>query len=171
MNMKQDDKNRKIRTIIKFFLIFFGVIGLYYAIVLFMNESLFEPYINLNAYLSGNLIKLFADNVSVSGNKIISDGLVIILSFGCEGSESLVIFIAGLLAFPSKLNYKLKGLFLGGAVLYALNIIRIIILFFIGKMDFEIFHLFHDEILPIVFIIISVIAWVIWLKGVEKKNA
>ena len=162
---------QKIKKLASFFGIFLGIIGLYYATVLYMNEELFEPYINFNAFLSGKLISLFAGNVNITGNIISTKDITIILSFGCEGSEALVIFLAGVLGFPSPWKYKLKGVLIGGSILYFLNLIRILILYLIGKMDFSVFDLFHNEILPVVFIILSIITWAIWLRRLPQQNA
>lgn len=162
--------NKKTIKIIKFFAILLIVIGAYYSVVLFLNEEIFTPYVNFTAFLSGNLIRLFADNILISGNIISSEDISIILSFGCEGSEAIIIFIAGVLAFPTNRNYKIKGLLLGTSVLYFLNIIRIVILYFIGKFDFSVFDLFHNEILPVLFIIISIIAWSLWLKRIPVQK-
>jgi exosortase/archaeosortase family protein len=168
MNKKID--NRKIAKVVKFFAILFGIIGSYYAIVLFLNEELFEPYINFSAYLSGLLISIFDKSTITTGNVIATDKLNIVLSFGCEGSEALVIYLAGVIAFPADLKYKAKGFIIGGLLLYSLNIIRILILYFIGTWDFEMFDLFHNEILPVLFIIISLISWYIWLKFIPETK-
>lgn len=167
---KEIEKKNKIAKIIKFFAILFGIIGAYYAIVLFLNEELFKPYINLTTYLSGFLISIFDQSTNTIGNVIATDDLNIVLSFGCEGSEALVIYLAGVIAFPANLKYKIKGFIIGGLLLYSLNILRILVLYFIGTWDFELFDLFHNEILPVLFIIISLISWYIWLKFMPETK-
>ncbi len=168
-NAAKPDKQKVIK-IIKFFAVLLGIIGAYYAVILFLNEELFKPYINFSAYLSGLLISIFNSSTQITGNVIATDKLNIVLSFGCEGSEALVIYLAGVIAFPSNFKYKAKGFIIGGLILYSLNIIRILILYFIGTWNFEMFDLFHNEILPVLFIILSLISWYIWLKYIPEAK-
>ncbi len=170
IDKKNIDKD-KIKKIIRFFLILFSVIGTYYAVVLFLSEELFDPYINLNAYLSGLLIKIFDSSVYVENNMIITKKINMVLSFGCEGSEALVIFLAGVLAFPAHFKYKIKGILIGGSILYTLNLLRVMMLYLVVMVDVSMFDAFHNEILPIFFIMISLVFWYYWLKNIpEAKN-
>lgn len=165
---KTKEDKQKILKVIKFFSILIGIIGAYYFIVLFFNEELFKPYIDFSTFLAGNLIGIFDSSTNTAGNVIATDNLNIILSFGCEGSEALVIYLAGIIAYPANLKYKTKGFIIGGIILYSLNIIRILILYFIGSWNFDLFDLFHNEILPVIFIIISLVSWYIWLKYIPE---
>ena len=161
---------KKFIPLYKFFGIFIGVIALYYVGLAVLNESIFEQYIKLTATLSGGLIKLFGEDVVINGVQIISDGFVIFLSFGCEGSEALMIFIAGVLAFPAKLKDKVYGLLFGGIFLYLMNLFRIVILYYIGKFNVGSFNAFHNEILPIFFIIFSLVVWGFWIKWTSRHS-
>jgi exosortase/archaeosortase family protein len=163
-------KIKKFMPLIKFFGIFIGVIALYYIVLITFNESIFNWYIQLTANLSGALINLLGGEVVVEGIRIISDTFVIFLSFGCEGSEAIMIFLAGVLAFPAALKKKLIGLVAGGLFLYFMNLFRIVILFYIGRFKIGSFDAFHNEILPIFFIIFSLLIWGIWIKWATKEK-
>ncbi len=167
--MKNNIDSNKTKKLINFFVILICIIGTYYAIILFFNKEIFEPYLRFNAYLSGLLIKLFDNNVVVENTTIITQKISMILSFGCEGSEALVIFLAGVIAFPADLKYKLKGVLIGGSLLYFLNLLRVLILYLVASIDVSLFDIFHNEILPILYIVISVIAWYFWLKYIPVK--
>lgn len=159
---------KKYMPLIKFFGIFIGVIVFYYVALIGFGESIFTSYINLTAKLSGILINVFGGNVTVDGIRIISDNFVIFLSFGCEGSEAIMIFIAGVAAFPATIKQKLIGFFGGGLFLYFMNLFRIVLLYFIGKTNVGVFDSFHNEILPVLFIIFSLVVWAIWIKWTSK---
>ena len=162
-------KFKKYIALFKFFGIFIVVIAAYYSIVLIFSESVLEPYINFNAKLAGGLLSLLGNNIVVKAADIISPTFVISLSFGCEGSETIIIFFAGVLAFPILMKYKFYGLLAGGVILYLLNLIRIILLFYIGIYFTKSFDTFHAEIFPVLFIVISIITWALWLKWSTKK--
>ena len=167
-NEKLDKK--KLLQLIQFFAILISIIGLYYAIVMFLSEEIFEPYLKLNALLSGALIKIFDSTVIIDKNMIITNKINMILSFGCEGSEALVIFLAGVLAFPANWKYKMKGILIGFPLLYVLNLFRVLILYLVVLIDASVFDLFHSEILPVVFIVVSLLFWYYWLKNIQVKS-
>lgn len=166
---------KRYLPLIKFFGIFIGVIVFYYVVLIGFGESIFTNYITATTQLAGMIINLFGGNVTVEGIRIISESFVIFLSFGCEGSEAIMIFIAGVAAFPASVKQKLIGFFAGGLFLYFMNLFRIVLLYFIGKTNVGAFDSFHNEILPVLFIIFSLIVWAIWIKwtskGMKKNEA
>lgn len=156
--------------VLKFFGIFAGVIALYYLFVAFADFGFMDFYVNASANLSGAVLGLFGEEITVAGGIIMSPKVAVALSFGCEGSEPIVIFIAGVLAFPSVLRKKLYGLAMGVAGLYLLNLIRIIGLYYILESSGDMFELFHAVVFPILFIIIAVVAWGLWIKWTLPKK-
>lgn len=172
---KPKSKFKKYLPLIKFFGIYLGVIIFYYIVLLGFGESIFGWYINATASLSGGLINIFGGEVTVDGIRIISESFVIFLSFGCEGSEAIMIFIAGVAAFPATLKQKILGFSVGGLFLYFMNLFRIVFLYFIGQNSIGSFDAFHNEILPIAFIVFSLIIWALWImwtsKGIKKNDS
>jgi len=158
---------KKYFPLIKFFGIFIGVIAAYYLLIsLYPNAISF--YIDATAKLSASILSLMGIESYAQGNNIISDAMIISLAFGCEGSEPIVLFIAAVSAFPSTLKNKIIGGAIGVLSLYILNIIRIILLYFIGLSEVVDFDLFHVIIFPVIFIVIAIIFFVGWLKWQSK---
>jgi exosortase/archaeosortase family protein len=161
---------KKNRTYLKFAGIFLAVLSVYYLAVLFLNDSFFAWYINITAHLSTIFLNLFGYNTSVIGATIVSPEYAIELSFGCEGTEPVILFIAAVAAFPLSFKIKLPGLLIGSAVLYILNLIRIAALFMIGMFFPESVDSFHTEIFPIFFIFLAIIVWGIWITWGLRKS-
>lgn len=160
-------KNKaKIIKLIKFLSIYFGVIALYYVFISLESNSIFEYYIQMTSIISGAFIRLFDSSVVVNGDLISGKTFTIILSFGCEGSEPLAVFIAGILAYPSLLKAKLKGLMIGVPSLYILNILRIAALYAIGNVYPQAFDFFHITVFPVIFILVALLFWVLWIKRI-----
>ena len=156
--------------VLKFFGIFVGVIALYYVLVAFADFGLMDFYVGASASIAGSIMSLFGKTVQVANGIICSDTVAVSLSFGCEGSEPIAIFCAGVLAFPSKWREKLWGLGLGVALLYLMNLARIIALYFILESSPDSFELFHTLIFPVLFILIAVICWGLWIKWTLPKK-
>ena len=163
-------KKEKLKKLFKFFGIFFGIIIVYYLIILITSNEIFNSYINFSASCAGYILNIFDGKSEVIGNIIKYKQFDTQLSFGCEGTEPLVIFLAGVLAFPAGIKDKLWGILIGIITLYLLNIIRIVLLILIGSSSPDLFETFHTEIFPVLFIMISLMAWLIWVKLSESKK-
>ena len=155
--------------VLKFFGVFVLVIALFYIMVAVFNEKIFDPYINVTASLAALFIKIFNSSVHATAGVISSSTCSLTLSFGCEGSEPLVLFIAGCLAFPTPWKLKLIGLGIGIVSLYLMNIFRIAGLYFIMGHWETSFSMFHDVIFPVIFIFISIIVWGGWVQWSQRK--
>ena len=158
-------KNKaKIIKLLKFFGIYIGIIALYYVFISIDDNPVFDAYINFTSYLSGIIIRIFDNSVVINQRIISGKTFNIILAFGCEGSEPIAVFAAGVLAYPSNIKSKLKGIGIGLPALYILNLIRIALLYSIGLFFPTVFDLFHTTLFPILFILIALIFWVLWIK-------
>ncbi|MBX3042448.1 MAG: archaeosortase/exosortase family protein [Candidatus Kapabacteria bacterium] len=159
--MKNKDK---ILRLVKFFGIYIGFIALYYVFISLDDNAAFKAYINFTSYISSLFIGIFDSSVKVSEQVIQGKSFNIILSFGCEGSEPMAVFTAGVLAYSASIKSKLSGLSIGLASLYFLNILRIALLYLIGNVLPSSFDLFHTTIFPIIFIIVALLFWILWIK-------
>lgn len=163
---------KKFVPVLKFFSIFVGIIAAYYLIFFWTTEEnmkIFDEYINFTASLSGLILSIFETGVNTAQGTISGPGCAVTLKFGCEGTEPLVIFVAAVLAFPTKWKLKILGAVIGAAFLYILNIIRIVGLYFIQKSAAQDFEIYHVVVFPMIFIFLSIILWGIWLGWTKKR--
>lgn len=157
--LTQKDKNAY-----KFLIKFIGIIILYYVLIAIFGTEYLSPYLTFSAWLSSGILSLFMGEVSNIGYQIMGEGVSLSLSYGCDGTDQFIVFIAGVMSIPSSLNKKLIGISAGLVAIYFLNLFRIIGLYIIALKDFSLFETFHVVVFPIIFIIISLIFWYIWLK-------
>ncbi|HRP03184.1 MAG TPA: exosortase/archaeosortase family protein [Candidatus Kapabacteria bacterium] len=168
---KQKEKTQKksFVPIIKFLSIFIGIISAYYIILAISDDSIFQSYLNFTANIGSIIINIVGEKTSAESGIISSDSVSMVLAFGCEGTEPIIILIAGLLAIP----IPNKKLWLPGLIsiisLYFLNIIRIAVLYFIQKGNPSIFDSYHTVYFPILFILISLIMMAGSIKWASKK--
>jgi exosortase/archaeosortase family protein len=162
--------NNKNKKSIRFLSIFIGTIILYYILVTILSESFFDPYIHFTSSLSALFLGLFYDGMTAN-QAVIGNGVNhIILSFGCEGTEPLVVFFAGVIAFQFNLKKKMIGLIYGLITLYFLNVLRVMILYSISFNFPKSFELFHVVIFPILFILIALLLWGYWLNWASRDR-
>ncbi|GAB1372511.1 hypothetical protein MASR1M45_25730 [Candidatus Kapaibacterium sp.] len=160
---------KKIIALTKFLTIYIGIIILYYVFISFDNNPILEIYINITSKISALILSIFDSSIIADKQLISGSKFSVILSFGCEGSEPVAIFFAGVMSYPSVIKYKLQGLVIGLPALYLLNIIRIILLYFIGVNFNTLFDFAHTTLFPIIFILIALAFWMLWINRSNIK--
>lgn len=151
-----------------FLLKYIAVIVSYYLIILIPNNFLLEQYLKSTAFFSSIIINWFSGNVSQIGDVIVGNNFSVQISFGCEGTEPIILFLAGVIAFETSKKKKLIGISLGIITLYILNLFRIVILFFVGSKDLALFSALHDVYLQIILIVIAVFMLLLWINYAKK---
>ena len=83
----------------------------------------------------------------------------------CGALESISIFIAGVLAFPTTIRKRMLGLMLGLPTLFLVNVFRLTCLGVIGAVwgNGEVFDFAHHYVWQGIYLIFVVMVWLIWL--------
>ncbi len=91
---------------------------------------------------------------------------------GCEGTESILLLAAAMLAFPAPWRRKISGLLFGAGCVFLLNQLRIVGLFYILRYKPAWFSSMHGYIAPTLIIIAGSLIFVLWVNwaGQENKN-
>ncbi len=159
---------------LRFFLIFMGVlIALFgFEISAFGEKWFVVPFTDLLARVSSWIILLFDDQVIAHGKIIQStaNGFAVSIERGCNGIEAVIILIAALAAFPSTWSQKLIGFIAGFIAIQALNLVRIISLFYMGQWSMVWFEWFHLYLWQALIIIDALIVWLLWLRWISKDK-
>lgn len=111
------------------------------------------------------LIHLLTPHIQASalGNQILAPGGGLVIKIGCEGIEALFILIAGLFSVTMAWRAKLSGMLLGLMLIYIVNEIRILVLFYAFRADKALFQLLHGTIAPLALIAIAGLFYHYWL--------
>lgn len=131
-----------------------------------------EPFTSVLASVSVWLIMLFDDNV-ISYGKIIqstTNAFAVSIERGCNGLEAVIILVSGVLAFPASVRDKMVGLAVGFIAIQALNLVRIISLFYLGQYSKVWFDWFHLYLWQALIILDAVFVWLIWLRWVARRQ-
>ncbi|CEN56266.1 hypothetical protein [Candidatus Methylopumilus turicensis] len=112
------------------------------------------------------LIHLLTPKIEASalGNQILAPGGGLVIKIGCEGVEALFILIAGLLSVAIGWRAKLSGIILGLVLIYTVNELRILLLFYAFRADKALFQLLHGTIAPLALITIAGLFYHYWLQ-------
>jgi exosortase family protein XrtM len=88
------------------------------------------------------------DSFHVTANHIASARAQLNILPGCEGTELFLLLIAGVLAFPTGWRQRFWGLSIGLAFAFALNQLRVAILYGVVRDHARLFNLVHGYVAP-----------------------
>lgn len=110
------------------------------------------------------------EQVRSSGSQLTSSTTRISVLNGCEGTEALFLIIAAILARRSGLTHTLVGLVLGTILIYSLNQLRIVGLYFALRQEPALFSALHGYIYPTSIIALGSLYVMGWMQWSERKS-
>src|SRR5665811_950278 len=102
-----------------------------------VDRHVIVPFTSAIADVCVWIVGLF-DPHAIAHGKILqstTSGFAISIERGCNGVEAVIILIAAILAFPAPWKHKLAGIGIGFVAIQAMNLVRIISLFYLGSME------------------------------------
>jgi exosortase H (IPTLxxWG-CTERM-specific) len=149
-------------------------------VVLFTGELLqpvqahvIVPFTSSLAHVSVWLMRLFDNHVIAQNDSIIdalSGGGIQIVA-GCNGVEAVLILVSAVLAFPAPWKHKLAGIGLGFVAIQALNLVRIISLYYLQRWNHVWFDWFHLYLWQALIILDALVFWLVWLRWLPRPHA
>ena len=136
-------------------------------------QALVVPWTGLVADTSAGLIRAFDGDARSVGKALYSErtGFAVTIEAGCNGVEAMLVLLAGILAFPAPWRLKLIGLAIGVVAIQALNIVRIVSLFYLGQWDAQWFEWAHLYIWQTLIMLDALIVWLLWIRAVPSAPA
>jgi len=125
------------------------------------------------AHVSVWVMQLFDHNVIAHQNEIVSaiSGGGIEIVAGCNGVEAVLILVSAIVAFPAPWKHKLVGVVLGFCAIQALNLLRIVSLFYLHEWNQVWFEWFHLYLWQALIILDALVFWLIWLRYLPRAAA
>jgi len=158
---------------LRFLLIFIGVLVTLFGLEMLnpIQNAVIQPFTGLLASLSTALILPFDQDVIAQGRVLrdATSGFAVSIESGCNGVEAAIVLIAGIAAFPATLNQKCVAIVAGFLFVQALNIFRIISLFYLGQWNYTVFEWFHLYLWPVLIMLDVLVVFAIYLHWLGKN--
>jgi exosortase H (IPTLxxWG-CTERM-specific) len=124
------------------------------------------PWTDAVARVSGALMRVFDAQVTTTGNVISSSASAFAVSIesGCNGVEATLVLVAAMLAFPADWKHRARGIVIGAVAVQALNILRVVSLFYLGQWNRDVFEWAHLYVWQALIMLDVLIVWVIWVR-------
>jgi len=156
----------------------------FFALFLFLQLSLFGlnilswvqehivlPWTALLAHICATLVTTF-DSTAASQGKVLwnqATGFGVSIEAGCNGIEACIVLFAAIMAFPSTWRHKLVGILAGFAAVQALNVVRVISLFYLGQWNTAVFDFAHEFLWQGLIMLDVLVVWLLWVRAGARK--
>ena len=131
------------------------------------------PWTGFLAKLASGIAGFFDGNV-ISEGKVMRDAITghgVSIEAGCNGVEAVLLLAAAVIAYPSSIKLKVLGIGLGFIAIQALNLVRIITLYYMADWSPKVFEFFHLYLWQALIMLDVLVVWLVWLKQVGKEEA
>lgn len=139
----------------------------------FSQSGGFNTYLTWNAKVSAAILGRLGDDARVNGVVLSTPRFAMTLMTGCDALQATAIFVFAVLASPTPISMagRWVPLVLGIVFLLALNVVRIISLYYTGVYYPNAFETMHVDVWQALFIFLPIFLWVIWSRwAVWKKG-
>ena len=148
----------------RFLILFLTILGISFTVIALrsVNDAFVVPYTTFIAKIAGIILGLLGEDITMSGTVLRSPRFAVTIYNGCNGLITSLIFISGVLAFPARWPAKAIGVVGGLLAIQAVNMVRIISLFYIGIYLPSLFNSSHIFIWQSLVILAGVTLWIVW---------
>jgi archaeosortase B (VPXXXP-CTERM-specific) len=122
------------------------------------------------ARLDHALLRAVGADASLDGNLVALGDFGVRIIEECTGIYEVIIFVAAVLAFPTRLGRKAIGLALGVPLLYAFNALRVLVLLAVGRSWPWLFEFMHLYFWQATLILMITSVWLLWIFKVVRRE-
>jgi len=153
---------RYVALFLTFCLAFYLV---YYLLTLRGSMSVLK---NLTALILGSVFSVGGASVVVEEAIVSINGFGLEIIDECTAVFSAIVYCSCVLAYPTTLKNRGMGILFGVPSLYAINILRLVVLALVGIYHPNMFEFVHVYLWQASFIIFVVVLFLLWLRLVVK---
>lgn len=109
------------------------------------------------------------EEVAAQAHRLVSPLAKLSVLNGCEGIEAMLLLLAAIVAFSAPWKYKLMGAILGVVLVYVLNQVRIVSLYYAWRFDRDGFNILHGVVGPTLIIISACLFFLWWAQRSQRS--
>ncbi len=117
-----------------------------------------------NGWVANEILWGMQQHTTLTADTITAGNYVFEIKRGCDATEPICLLVAAVMAFSAPLWRKLMGMVAGTLLLFGLNQVRVVALFFVGRDYPGFYHNLHLTVFPAVFVMRAMILWVGWVE-------
>lgn len=153
---------------LRFFLVFLSIQLTLFGLNLlsWVQQHVVLPWTALLAHICATLVIWF-DSTAAAAGKVLWNtvtGFGVSIEAGCNGLEAYIVLFAAVMAFPASWRQKLTGLLAGFLAVQALNVLRVISLFYLGQWSTPVFTFAHEYLWQALIMLDVLVFWLLWVR-------
>jgi len=131
-----------------------------------------QPFTAILADISAALIMPFDDAVTATGRIIrhTENQFAVSIEAGCNGVEAAIVLIAAVVAFPARPLQKVTAIVIGFLAIQAMNILRIVSLFYLGQWRMDVFSWSHLYLWPVLIMLDVLVVFLLYLRYIARTD-
>lgn len=154
---------------VRFLVVFFSLQALLLGIELTqpVQQHVVLPWTSLVARFCVWLVTSL-DGTAASVGKLLwnpVNGFGVSIEPGCNGVEATIVLFAALVAYPASWRYRAWGFAIGFVAVQALNVLRVVSLFYLGQWNDTVFRVFHEYLWQALIMIDVLVVWLLWVRA------
>jgi exosortase/archaeosortase family protein len=122
------------------------------------------------ASIASGVLNLLGNRTTVAGVTIQSPRFCLSVVAACTGLFLTAVFVAAVIAYPSRLVEKLVGAALGAAAIFILNLARLVSLFYVGVYLPGLVEPVHLLVWQSLLIVSVLVLWLLWAGKVTHAS-
>lgn len=138
-----------------------------------VQNAIILPWTGLLAKVSAAIL-VFFDPAVISYGKVLQHsvtGLGVSIEAGCNGIEACLILTAAVLAYPASWQMRMVGVALGFVAIQAVNVLRVIVLFYLIGQSEAVFKFAHLYLWQALIMLDVLVVWLLWVRQVARHEA
>ena len=155
---------RAYRMEIRFLLLFLLLLGGSFTVIslTWVNDHLVEPFTAGVASASAVALNVIGQDITREETMLSNSRFRVNIRNGCNGVETMLIFLSAVLAFPASWRSRLSGVGIGLLAIQAINLVRVVALFLTGVYLPKLFDASHTVIWQTIVILFGFLLWIFW---------
>jgi exosortase/archaeosortase family protein len=152
-----------------YFCLRFGLYTLLCFLFLYaLHDRLVVPFTRYIAWLSHILLKTLGAQSWVSGASVGIPGFAVEIKNNCNAIYEIGLYAAAVFAYPATLTQRTLGCISGAALLFLVNLLRVLSLIGIGRYFPGGFLIAHLYLWQALFLALVAACWLIWLSRIRR---
>lgn len=127
-----------------------------------VNDHAVVPFTAAIASVSGAILRTLGEPVAVTGTLLSGGGFSVNIENGCNGIETVLLFISAVLAFPASWRARLAGAAAGFFAIELVNLVRVVSLYWVGRHYPALFQSSHTVLWQSVVVLFGVVLFFLW---------
>ena len=159
---------------VRFVVVFIALISVLFGLEMLnsVQDTVVQPFTSAIARVSAWFVQPFDDAVISSGRVLrhAGNGFAVSIESGCNGVEAMIVLFAAIIAFPGGWYHRLLALMVGFVAVQAMNILRIISLFYLGQWNLDVFTWMHLYLWPVLIMLDVLIVFLVYLRWLNRPQ-